>query len=122
MQLKEVTITRVFRGTKETKFGEKATVAIKTVEYGDRWVSTFKVTPDMDSWKEGMKIKLDIEVTDRFINFQMPSESSMLVDRVEKLEKAVFGSKTGTAVKDDIPDIDIDEPDVQPSGLDGFDF
>lgn len=117
MKIQEVTLTKIYKGTKETKYGIKPVVAVKTNEYGDKWVSTFKVSPEMDKWKEGDKITLDIEVTDKFINFKLPDANSNLELRVAKLEKAVFGdSTTGEDT------VDIDEPTVQGKGLDDFDF
>lgn len=117
MTIKEVTLTRVYKGTKETKFGVKPVVALKTVEYGDKWLSTFKITKEMDNWKEGDKITLDVEVTDKFINFKLPDVNSNLELRVSKLEKAVFGDST---TSEDV--IDLEETEVKPKGLDDFDF
>jgi hypothetical protein len=121
MQLQELTITRVYKGTKETKYGVKPTVAIKTVEHGDKWLSTFKVAPVMDEWKDGDKVKLDVEVTDKFINFKLPDASSQanadLEARVKRLEKSVFG--------DTEPEVQVEDTGaVQGKGtdIDDFDF
>lgn len=114
MQVQELTITRVYKGTKETKYGVKPTVAIKTVEHGDKWLSTFKVAPVMDNWKDGDKVTLDVEVTDKFINFKLPEGNSAEIEtRLKKLEKAVFGEQEAVVQVDDVP---------EGKGLDDFDF
>lgn len=117
MTIKEVTLTKVYKGTKETKFGVKPIVALKTVEYGDKWMSTFKIDKVMDNWKEGDKITLDIEVTDKFTNFKLPDLASNLELRVARLEKSVFGDST---TNEEI--VDIEDTEVKPKGMDDFDF
>ncbi len=122
MKIQEVTITRVYTGTKETKYGVKPTVAIKTVEYGDKWLSTFKVVPAvMDGWGEGTKVTLDVEVTDKFINFKMPDGASADMEiRVSKLESAVFGATSTPRAESKTETIQLE--DNEPKGLDDFDF
>ena len=119
MEIKEVTIVRVYRGTKVTKFKPEGapTVALITKEYGDtKWISTFKVAPIMDSWKEGDKVTLDIEVTDKFINFKLPEGNSVNVEaRLKRLEKSVFGEEE-VAVQAG------ESMEVESKGLDEFEF
>lgn len=116
MQIKDLTITRVYKGQKETKYGVKPTVAIKTTEYGDKWLSTFKVKPVMDSWKEGDKVTLDVEETEKFINFKLPEANGSWDEaRIRRLEKAVFGEEE--------PSVQAGEQmEVEPKGMDDFDF
>lgn len=95
MEIKTVTITKVYKGMQETKFGDKPKVAIKTQEYGDKYLTTFKVTSAMDSWKEGDKVTINVEKKGDFLNFTMPSaehaQQGELLKRVERLEMAQFG-------------------------------
>lgn len=69
-----IKLTRVFIGKQETKYGEKDKCAVKCEQFGDKWISTFKVTDNMKNWKEGdtVNVTLTKKVTDKgeFINFE----------------------------------------------------
>lgn len=117
--MKKVTLTRVYKGMKDTKYGSKPTVAFKCEEYGDKWISTFKVTPEMDSWKEGDTVSVNITEKNGFTNFDtQPNPNAELEERVAKLEEKVFGTvhqkQTAHEVKKE-----VDLPEVP---LDDFDF
>ena len=107
-----VTIVRTFKKVVETKYGSKPSLAIKTEEHGDKWLSTFKVTSEMDNWKEGDKVTINIQEKGGFLNFDTigvgsqakssspASGNSNYEDRIKKLEDAVFGQK--------VPDVQVD--------------
>ena len=91
----KVTITRVFKGMKETKYGSKLSVGIQTKENGEgKWLSTFKTTPEMENWKEGDVVEINITENKGFLNFDtgLPTQASGQEERIQKLEKAVFGT------------------------------
>ena len=102
-----VTITSIFRKDVETRFGIKPKVGIKTVEHGDKWLSTFK-TKGTEDWTEGMTVQIEVSESGDFLNFNpvggaktTASASPALEARVKKLEDAVFG--TATAKVADVP-------------------
>lgn len=85
--MSRVTLVRVFRGPKETKFGTKDSVAFKCVEYGEKWISTFKVTPEMKDWKEGDVVEVNISERNGFMNFDTaPNPTAGLEARVKVIE------------------------------------
>ena len=92
-----VTITQVFRKDVETRFGIKSKVGIKTVEHGDKWLSTFK-TKGTEDWAEGMTVEIEVSEKGDFLNFNpiikggSSVASPALEARVKKLEDAVFGA------------------------------
>ena len=55
-----VKLTRVWTGETETKFGSKLKMAIKCEGFGDKWLSTFKISERMKSWKEGDTVEINI--------------------------------------------------------------
>lgn len=117
--MKKVKLTRIYKGMKETKYGNKPTVALKCEEYGDKWISTFKVTPEMDTWKEGDTVTINITEKNGFMNFDtQPNPNSELLERVERLERSVFGE---VFTKQDVVPVkkEVDLPEVP---LDDFDF
>lgn len=69
-----IKLNKVWIGKQETKYGEKDKCAIKIDQFGDKWISTFKVTDNMRQWKEGdiVNVTLSKKVTDKgeFINFE----------------------------------------------------
>lgn len=46
---------------------------------------------DVKSWKEGDEMLLSFEQKGDYLNFDIPRKTDILEDRIEKLEKAVFG-------------------------------
>lgn len=126
--MSEVTLTRVYRGTQETKYGIKDKVSIQTQEHGDKWLSMFVPSGAGDptaDWKEGDVVKIDISEKGDFMNFKVSGGASKasapaspaLEARVVKLEEAVFGGAKVTASMpaeevihaDDLPDFDNEE-------------
>jgi len=45
-------------------------------------------------WKAGDTVRVNLEKSGEYINFSLPSKTDELLERVEKLEKAVFTIKT----------------------------
>ena len=109
-----VTISRIFRGTKDTRYGEKKTVAIQVeedtvkdvngTERGTKkedgtpnWLSTFN-TAGTENWKDGDKVDVEITENKGYLNFKPSVED--LEKRVKRLEDKVFGG-TEEAENDD---------------------
>ena len=101
--MEKLKIERLFKGKKETKFGEKDTVAIKvsSPKYADKWISTFK-TKGTESWKEGDEVEITVTEKNGFYNFDVGDVLTLesLDARIQKLE-----GKGGE------PEINLDEPD-----------
>lgn len=87
----KATITRLFKGMKETKYGSKPSVSLKCVEYGDKWISTFKVTPQIDEWKEGDVVEINVTENKGYLNFDTgtPSATAGLEARVRAIEQMI---------------------------------
>lgn len=98
----KVTLTRIFRGEKETKYGVRNSVGIKTVEHGDKWVSALfdpkKGANGTESWKEGDQVEIFVTEKEGYINFTLkPTEASAIAGleaRVKVLEDKVLGTST----------------------------
>ena len=117
----QVKLKKVWVGMKETKFGEKEQVAIQTTTHGDKYLSTFKVTPEMKTWKVDDVVEINVTQKGEYLNFDTgaPSENSIILERLDKLEKAVFGSHLS---KPAMPQRDLAEPVVQLNDASDFDF
>ena len=101
-----VKITRIFRGDKETKFGLRNSVGIKTVEFGDKWVSGLfdpaKGKNGTEDWKDGDTVEIFTTEKDGYVNFTLKpkvGDTSALESRIKKLEEAVFNKESK-----DLPD------------------
>ncbi len=103
--VEKLTISRIFRGEQETKYGIKPKVAIKVAEKDDdKWLSTFKVA-GTENWKEGDIVSVDVTENNGFLNF-VPAQASSneLEDRIKKLEDKVFGTdKEDETINEDEP-------------------
>ena len=70
----QLTITAISRKERTSKKGRPFTsVGLKTVEYGDRWISGFGHARNKD-WKKGDKIEVEVEDTGQYLNFTMPEQ------------------------------------------------
>src|SRR3990167_5854721 len=70
----QITITAISRKERTSKAGRPFTsVGLKTIEYGDRWVSGFGNARNKD-WKKGDKIEVEVEDTGQYLNFTMPEQ------------------------------------------------
>jgi hypothetical protein len=101
-----VTIKKIYRDQKQTKFGPKVMTSIYTQEHPDVRMSSFD--KGLDNWKEGDKVVVTISKNGNFTNFTIKDTKTNLEARVEKLERAVFGSKEETKQ----PDVQLDEPEA----------
>lgn len=89
--MQKVKLTRIFKGMKTTKYGDKASVSIKCEEHGDKWISTFKVTPEMDKWAEGDTVEVNVTENKGYLNFDTgtPSPVAGLEARVRAIEQMI---------------------------------
>jgi len=94
--MQELTITKIYRSTKDKLGNELKTkdgrpyerVAIKTQEYGDKYISGF--SGDFNrNWQIGDKVKVLVEQKGEYLNFSKITENDLLELRVAKLEKDV---------------------------------
>lgn len=65
----KLTIQKIFRKDKETQYGLKQSVGLKTLEYGDKWVNGWGDENNKD-WKEGDVVEADITLKGEYINFK----------------------------------------------------
>ena len=124
----KVIITKVWRGEADTKFGKKNTLAIKTDSKldsagstTDKWISFMYGKDDggTSKWTDGMEVDITVEKSGDYFNFTPAgfvkggsAGIQQLVDRITKLEEAVFGkpkaTKKAKEVEEDEVDIDFD--------------
>lgn len=119
----QVTLKKVFSNVKPTKFGDKLSVGLKieeativdingqTITVGDKYLNAWFDKGFIFPHKEGEQVDLLITTRGEYIDFKLPGigkppapDTSALVDRITKLEAAVFGPKTA-------PEPDIADPD-----------
>jgi len=94
--MEKLTITKVYRSNKDKKGNllktsdgrEYTRLAIKTKEYGDKYVSGFGNDKN-SSWKVGDTVEVVVEKKGEYLNFSMPKEKDVLLERIEKLEEDV---------------------------------
>ncbi len=84
-----VTLRKIFRDEKETKFGKGIKTTIYTLEYPDERMSTW--SKQTGGWKEGDKVSVEITRNGQFVNFKPAAMGSELEARVKRLEDKVFG-------------------------------
>jgi hypothetical protein len=72
-----VTITSAIRKEKtSTRTGKPFTsLGIKTVEYGDKWLSGFG-NANNAHWKEGSKVEIIVEEKGEYLNFSTPETTT----------------------------------------------
>lgn len=111
MDKKTVTLTRVYRSDKDTKFGVRNSVGIKTNEYGDKWLSSLfdpsKGKNGTEDWKEGDTVNIFISEKDGYLNFTLKAKAPSLEEldaRLKRIEKALESPVSQT--KPDVPDFD----------------
>lgn len=104
-----VTISKINRGVKETKYGNKRSVGIQIAEdtvkdingnnvsIGGRWLNCLydeKKDNGSENWDSGQQVEVQIKVNGEYLNFSPVSgQEADLLGRVKKLEEAVFGGK-----------------------------
>ena len=70
----QITITAISRKPRVSKKGKPFTsVGLKTVEYGERWLSGFGNESNAN-WKKGDRIDVELEDTGQYLNFTMPEK------------------------------------------------
>lgn len=71
------------------KFGNYKKVAIKTNEFGDKWLGKSFIMNDRDPHlgiKEGDTIKAKVEKNGEFVNFKLADRYDLLEERISILE------------------------------------
>src|SRR3990167_4688334 len=92
--MEKLTITKIFKSDKDkngnllkTKDGRAySKLAIKTKEYGDKWVSGFLGYWN-ENWVEGQIVGAVVEPNGDFLNLKKPDPVAELAERVKELEK-----------------------------------
>jgi len=125
--MKTLKITKIYRNTKDKEGNDLKThdgrnyerVAIKTEEYGDKYISGFGNSRNK-SWNIGDEVELEVEQSGEYLNFRMQplavkyKEFLDLRDRVLNLESRVAqleGEDIGK--KDASEKVFEDEPQAQ---------
>lgn len=121
--MSQVILTNVFRKDKETKYGIKPQIVIKTEQHGDKWLSSFK-TRGTEQWEPGMEVQINVQENGDFMNFTPVISGSQPVagaptgdfeKRLKRLEDHVFGG--GESRIEDVPEIQTDEDDGLDTGF-----
>ena len=108
----QVTLTRVSKNVKETKFGNKLSVGLKIKETEVTDINGTKVAVNdrfLNGWfnedfkfepQEGDVIDILITTRDNYIDFKLPGvgkppapDMSAIVERIARLESVVYGTK-----------------------------
>ena len=92
--IEKLKITKIFKSDKDkngnflkTKDGRAySKLAIKTQEYGDRWISGF-LSFWNENWVEGQIVGAVVEPNGDFLNLKKPDPVAELAERVKELEK-----------------------------------
>lgn len=122
--MSKVTIEKVFSDEKETKFGKRTQLSIKVkestvkdingtdVSVAGKYIRGFFPQGFIAPFKEGDETEILLVQKGEFLNFNIPGvgkppapDTSNLVDRIAKLEAAVFG---GTVVPEPEEAVDPD--------------
>lgn len=64
-----ITIKAISRKPKETQYGIKTSVGIKSSEYGDRWLNGWADEINQN-WKNGDQVEVSIEENNGYLNFK----------------------------------------------------
>ena len=96
----KVKITQIYRSDKDKNGNLLKTadgrpyerIAIKTAEYGDRWISGFGNRRNRD-WRVGDVVDIEISEVEKdgqiYLNFETPSRLDLLEERIGALEVQV---------------------------------
>ena len=92
--IQKLKITKIFKSDKDkngkllvTKDGRAySKLAIKTQEYGDKWISGFLSYWNKD-WIEGQVVGAVVEPNGDFLNLKKPDPVAELTERLAELEK-----------------------------------
>ena len=121
----KVTLDKVFKSVKETKFGEKLSVGIKIKEatvhdingdevtVGDRYINAWMPKDAQFNYEAGQVINIQVKQRGDYLDFKMvdgqqPStpSTSGLEERVKRLEEAVFKDEPVDSEPETAPDPD----------------
>lgn len=98
--METVTIKKVYRDVKTTKYGDKTMTTIYVAEYPDVRMSSFD--KGLDGLKEGDKLSVEITKNGEFTNFKTGTKTSDIESRLKKLEEAVFNKQnTGASTSNE---------------------
>ena len=93
----KVKIIKLLHHKINTTYGEKTQVRIWTDQHSDRMLSGF-MTKEMDGWKVGDEVDIEIEDTGKYLNFKVPNKSNQktnedlkkICDYIRIVEKRVL--------------------------------
>lgn len=117
----KVTISRIVRGDKDTKFGTKNSVGLKIqettisdvngneVEVNDRWLNCLydlNRQNGTEAWNDGDSVDIDVTVNGEYLNFRPSSADSVrasnnLEERVKKIEEHLGFNKDNVVEEPD---------------------
>lgn len=94
--MEKLTIQKIWRSDKDkqgnsyvTQDGRPYTkVALITKEYGKEYVRGFGNEKNAQ-WKEGDIVEVMVERNGQYLNFKMPKEKDVLLERIEKIEEEI---------------------------------
>jgi len=114
--MQKLTITKIFKSDKDkngnllkTKDGRAySKLAIKTKEYGDKWISGF-LSFWNENWVEGQIVGANVEPNGDFLNLKKPDPVAELEVRVKELENqfAQFINQPQTDEKKSDNDVEL---------------
>lgn len=96
MAIEKLTISKIAKFTTKkdgtplkTKAGKPYTsIRIQALEHGEKWLSGFGGSWN-DNWSEGDQVSVDVTQNGEYLNFSKVDTESVLLGRVEELEKTV---------------------------------
>ena len=99
--METVKITKIYRSMKDkngnplkTKDGRPyERVAIKTTQYGDKYISGFGGKGNLE-WKEGDEVQIEISENGEYLNFDMPKASSASPELLVKINQILENTIT----------------------------
>ena len=90
-----LTIVKISRKPKETKYGLKTSVGLLTKEYQERWLSGFE-DDNNKSWQAGMTVEATVEQNGDWLNFKAtkPSVDPNTINTPKIAPQGKFSDKT----------------------------
>lgn len=85
----KVTITKIYRGKQQTKFGQKDKIAIKTDQHGDKWVTGFDQKAITQNWNEGDIVDVTVKQNGEYLNLEFPKAGAVDNSKLEEILKLV---------------------------------
>jgi len=108
--MEKLHVTKVYRSNQLIKKGtpeekEIPKLSIKTAEYGDNWLSTFKTRP-YEKLEEGQTIVATVEKSGTFMNFREPTVAELAVVVLEMVDKGA-SKPSAAAAGPESEDLDV---------------